>query len=752
MAQSKSKRKKTVKSPYELPPPELVVVVHPEAGLRAGPEELTAEAADAQPLAETIGTANAELTPLFGASEQRLRVEAATAAAQTGAASPDLSIYYQAEGAKDPAALAEELSGLDIVEAAYVKPPAEPPAMLTDLAPQAEEPPTTTPDFSSRQGYLDAAPAGVDARYAWTRPGGDGAGVRIVDVEGAWRFTHEDLGANQGGVIGGSMSTDIGWRNHGTAVAGEFSGDTNAFGVTGISPAANLRTVSIFGPGMGSGQAIRQAANALNAGDVILIELHRPGPRNNFQERGDQRGYIAVEWWPDDFDAILYATSRGVIVVEAGGNGAENLDDAIYSKPGPGFPAGWTNPFNRANRDSGAIVVGAGAPPPGTHGREHGPDRSRLDFSNYGALIDAQGWGREVTTCGYGDLQGGAGEDVWYTDQFSGTSSASPIVVGTLASLQGVARAHGRTLTPADCRSHLRATGSPQQASPAAPTSQRIGKRPDLRALIGAVEGIVKQKGEGKEKFEKREGKEKAEKIENKEKFEKVEIKEKDESKEKFEIKEKPEKFEAKEAKVEKVEFEGKLKFKKEKDGKEKGEVEGGLGGGKLQVEAGGKLNLGQQVERPRAPDIDERIIDVKNEAKEKIEKPEKWEKDETGEKEKREKEEKAEKEKSEKEEKFEKPEKPEWDETGFDFRRDDKIAREGMHGFGRGEVERFGSMQHRIGRLETLMSHFISPQFRPDLSEGALTHESDVSKLEGEAAQAKQSKDAKDVEKATEV
>lgn len=790
MAQSKSKRKKVDKSAYELPPPELVVVVHPEAGLRAGPEELAAEAADAAPLAEAIGSASAELTPLFGASEQRLRVEAAASAAQTGIASPDLSIYYQAEGAKDPAALAEELAGLDIVETAYVKPPAEPPAMLTDLAPLAAEPPTTTPDFSSHQGYLDAAPGGVDARYAWGRPGGDGAGVRIVDVEGAWRFTHEDLGGNQGGVIGGSMSTDIGWRNHGTAVAGEFSGDTNAFGVTGISPAANLRTVSIFGPGMGSGQAIRQAANALSAGDIILIELHRPGPRNNFQERGDQLGYIAVEWWPDDFDAILYATSRGVIVVEAGGNGAENLDDAVYNKPGPGFPASWTNPFNRANRDSGAIVVGAGAPPPGTHGRDHGPDRSRLDFSNYGALIDAQGWGREVTTCGYGDLQGGAGEDVWYTDQFSGTSSASPIVVGTLASLQGFSRARGRTLTPADCRSYLRQTGSPQQASPSAPVSQRIGNRPDLLSLFRAVEGITKGWGRGKEIKEKREGKEKFEKVEGKEKFE------------------------AKEAKNEKLEIEGKLKIKKEKDGKEKGEVEGGLGGGKLQVEAGGKLNLGQQVERLRAPGFNERIIDVKDEAKEKIEKPEKWEKDETGEKEKHEKDEKAEKEKSEKEEKFEKPEKPEWDEKDlqsektvkddketkdekaekpersekteksekgeraekaakekadkneklevkeqpdkrepeFIFRRDDKIAREGVHGFDRGEVERSGSMQQRIGRLEALVSHFISPQFRPDLSEGALTHESDVSKLEGEAAQAKQSKDAKDVEKATEV
>jgi hypothetical protein len=723
VAQSKPKRKKAVKPAYELPPPELVVVVHPEAGLRAGPEELTAEAADAQPLAEAIGSANAELTPLFGASEQRLRVEAATVAAQTGAAPPDLSIYYKAEGAKDPSALAEELAGLDFVETAYVKPPAEPPALLSDLAPRAEEPPTVTPDFSSHQGYLDAAPAGVDARYAWTRPGGDGAGVRIVDVEGAWRFTHEDLGVNQGGVIGGSTSTDIGWRNHGTAVAGEFSGDANAFGVTGISPAANLRTVSIFGPGMGSGQAIRQAANALSAGDIILIELHRPGPRHNFQERADQLGYIAVEWWPDDFDAILYATSRGVIVVEAGGNGAENLDDALYSKPGPGFPASWTNPFNRANRDSGAIVVGAGAPPPSTHGREHGPDRSRLDFSNYGALIDAQGWGREVTTCGYGDLQGGAGEDVWYTDQFSGTSSASPIVVGTLASLQGVARNHGRTLTPAECRAYLRETGSPQQASPSAPVAQRIGNRPDLRALIANVEGILKHKVEQKEK-------EKAEFKEKREKVEKLEIeganKQEHKEKEKLESKEKREKVEKlehegarKQEKREKVEIEGKQKLIKEKDGKEAE----GLGGGKLQVEAGGRFNLGEQVERLRAPEFHDRV-NLQFWDKEKLEKGE-----------------------GEHRKPYEKMLKEEKEIT------DHKEAKDAVKEKEKEEFERSeaGFLGERVERLEALVSHFIDPQFRPDLSEGALAHESDVAKLGEEAAEAKRSKDAKDVEKAIE-
>ena len=46
-----------------------------------------------------------------------------------------------------------------------------------------------------------------------------------------------------------------------------------------------------------------------------------------------------------------------------------------------------------------------------------------------------------VTTLGYGDAQGGASENTWYTLRFSGTSSASPIVTGAVACLQGRAKA-----------------------------------------------------------------------------------------------------------------------------------------------------------------------------------------------------------------------------------------------------------------------------------------------------------------------
>ena len=90
-----------------------------------------------------------------------------------------------------------------------------------------------------------------------------------------------------------------------------------------------------------------------------------------------------------------------------------------------------------------------------------------------------------MTTCGYGDLQGGSSEDLWYTDRFSGTSSASPIVVGALGCVQGVLRAAGRIpLSPARARELLRASGSPQTDAPGRPRTQRIGNRPNLRQLI----------------------------------------------------------------------------------------------------------------------------------------------------------------------------------------------------------------------------------------------------------------------------
>jgi hypothetical protein len=478
---------------------ELIVVAEQDVRLRATPDGLASAAdADVGSLAALLAGEGLTLEPLFGVSEDRLERLTASVSERSEQAVPELSPYYRVR-AEDHRLddLAPQLAELPIVSAAYIKPAPEPAAVLqadTDLVPPA------TADFSARQGYLRAAPEGVDADWAQTQAGGTGASMQIIDIEGAWQLAHEDLLQNMSGVVTGTPTTDLSWRNHGTAVFGEFGGDVNGVGVVGIAPAASVRGASIF-PSVGSAAAIRAAADHLNAGDIILIELHRPGPRHQFAQRLDQLGYIAIEWWPDDYAAIRYAVARGVIVVEAAGNGAENLSDALYDQPAAGFPASWRNPFNPANPSSGAVLVGAGAPPPGTHGRDHGPDRSRLPFSNYGARLDAQGWGREVTTTGGrggnpGDLQGGVDETLWYTDTFSGTSSASPIVVGALAAIQGILGTRGLPrLTPQTSIDVLRTTGSPQTDGPGMPVTQRIGNRPDIRAAIAALVPVVISSG-----------------------------------------------------------------------------------------------------------------------------------------------------------------------------------------------------------------------------------------------------------------
>ncbi|MEV0248537.1 S8 family serine peptidase [Nocardia sp. NPDC050712] len=457
---------------------ELIVVTH-GAGAPIQPIALRENIATEEHLG-TLLPLGARLRRIFGPPNRLPGRLAGTDQEPTGA---DYLNYFTVGGAVyDLEAIADRLRADDAVDGAYVKPGAEPPIAPQHSASRSyAEAPAVTPDYRARQGYLDAAPGGIDARWAWTRPGGRGTGVRVIDIEGAWLFSHEDLTQNQGGIIGGAATDDEGWRNHGTAVAGEISGDANAFGITGIAPDSVIRAVSIFGAG--SAAAIRTAADALSPGDVILLELHRPGPRYNFADRADQAGYIAIEWWPDDLAAVRYANSRGVIVVGAAGNGGENLDAAIYDTRPAGFPATWQNPFRA--EDSGAIIVGAGAPPPGTHGRDHGPGRSRLAFSNYGSRVDTQGWGREVTTTAYGDLQGGSDEQYWYTDTFSGTSSASPIVVGAIACYQGIHAAGSGAHTPAEVRARLRATGSPQTAAPNRPDTQRIGNLPNVRAMVG---------------------------------------------------------------------------------------------------------------------------------------------------------------------------------------------------------------------------------------------------------------------------
>ena len=198
------------------------------------------------------------------------------------------------------------------------------------------------------------------------------------------------------------------------------------------------------------------ATRKLKAGDVILIELQATGPNGK---------YVAMQYWNSLFSAIRAAVAKGITVVEAAGNGNEDFNLPIFKNTSP-------------RKDSGAIVVGAGIPP--TNFVDYfgnawgfprygsiGVSRSRIWFSNDGRIVNVHGWGWHVTTLGYGDAQGGASQNRWYTLRFSGTSSASPIVTGAVACMQSRAIANcGHPLPPKRIRAILMATGTPQAASP----------------------------------------------------------------------------------------------------------------------------------------------------------------------------------------------------------------------------------------------------------------------------------------------
>ncbi|MEM7346179.1 MAG: S8 family peptidase [Chloroflexota bacterium] len=336
--------------------------------------------------------------------------------------------------------------------------------------------PEPTMNLMGRQTYLNAAPTGVDAHFAWKRPGGRGDGIRIVDIEDGWNFGHEDLIERQAGVIFGQNSDD----DHGTAVLGVYSGDQNEYGVIGIASDAIASASSVLipnHPGWNPEAAIKYAADHLHPGDVMLLEMHFSGP-NSDPEDDSQRGYVPTEYWNVGFAAVEYAVNKGIYVVEAAGNGSENLDSRVYK-----------GVFDRDIRDSGAIMVGAGA-----SDKSKNP-RARLWFSNYGSRLDVQAWGENVVTTGgrteakYHNLIDHEDRNRCYTQSFGGTSSASAIIAGVVAVISGCVKAADRPpLSPLAMRQLLVETGSPQADIPQYPASKHIGPLPDLRKALERLE------------------------------------------------------------------------------------------------------------------------------------------------------------------------------------------------------------------------------------------------------------------------
>jgi hypothetical protein len=344
--------------------------------------------------------------------------------------------------------------------------------------------PWPPPPYEPQQGYLDSAgatPTGIDAEYAWTQPGGNGAGVTVCDLEYGWK-NHGDITKLSGSQIN---PNPIFWPAspdtfHGTAVVGVMLSDSNWYGTAGICHGANLKTCGTYygspSPSWNVAGAIGIAVDSLSEGDVILLEQQwdYSDPNTAYPD------LIPIEWWGATYPAIqsqnpVYvaienAIANGIHVVECGGNGGA-----------PTTMVGYDTDNLTWYGNSGAIIVGAGGAYTG--GTYPEGDLEKLNFSSYGSRFDLQGWGENVVTTGYGDFYWADGDYYYYTNSFSGTSSAGAVVAGAVACCVGYAKEQGwsmASLSPAMIRNVLVSTGTPQVN----PGTGYIGPRPNLRAAL----------------------------------------------------------------------------------------------------------------------------------------------------------------------------------------------------------------------------------------------------------------------------
>lgn len=350
--------------------------------------------------------------------------------------------------------LAQRLEALDGVAYCSLLPlePVPPPG---DIMP-------VTPSYEAQQTYIGPNP-GVNMQFAWDA-GLNGSGIRIRDVEYGFNKNHEEFNDNAGAFMqpGMTVGSDVtaGYTEHGTAVFGIVFADHGSYGVSGMAYGAQemVQFPEWQQTGYDRVLAVSEAIEASAAGDVIIYEM---------QTYGVNDAFVPAEYENLVWDLTKAATDAGIIVIAAAGNGNADLDSASYAEY-----------MDRGN--SGAIIVGGGTPD-----LQH----NKISYSTYGTRVDVQAWASNVRSSGYGDFVAiGFDFNQRYTN-FSGTSSATPIVASCAVVLQS--HFHdltGSYLTPAQIRDILVTTGIAQG------TGGHIGPIPNMEAAIAAVNLLATEK------------------------------------------------------------------------------------------------------------------------------------------------------------------------------------------------------------------------------------------------------------------
>jgi hypothetical protein len=313
------------------------------------------------------------------------------------------------------------------------------------------------PAYRRDQCYLDAI--GVDD----VPNNGNWYGVGFADVDVGWNLEHEALRHIGRPRVFPVSSAEIPTDTHGTAVLGVIVGSAK---IQGIARGASVKAL-IF-PTRGRQSIPEQILDFLDAeeddalqfGDILLIEIEQEAGR------GVPEG-LPVEVQPAMFRVIQLAVSRGIIVIEAAGNGTKSgsvrigwdLDE--IARDGRYAPA-WrqTSKPSRPIPCSGAIIVSGCTPSfPERIAERYAAD----DRLNFGSRVDCYGFGSGVVTCGdnfpppSGVALNHDDPNIWYDCGFGMTSAAAATVTGAALAIQRMAHEElGYALSPFQLRALLK--------------------------------------------------------------------------------------------------------------------------------------------------------------------------------------------------------------------------------------------------------------------------------------------------------
>ena len=270
-----------------------------------------------------IGQHQLRLSALIQLPEEAIARIEQRAAAFSGNAQPDLLGMMVVNIPKDRnhqmVEIGELLQNQPEVEYAYIETIGTPPP--ADIG-------TTTPDYTSLQGY-NASDPGVDMDYMYTL-GITGSNVQVTDCEYGYDANHEDLVdqdiTQESGQTVSSWVAAYGYDEHGTACVGEMAAGNNGYGITGLTYDAIVKFNPEYSDEEGSrrASAIASAIDGSAIGDLILLEMQT------------QASYISgsslygpAELNPNVWTVTKTGTDAGVVIVAAAGNGDQDLDASV---------------------------------------------------------------------------------------------------------------------------------------------------------------------------------------------------------------------------------------------------------------------------------------------------------------------------------------------------------------------------------------------------------------------------------------